>query len=56
MTVTDKPKRTRAKEPPIWCDHCGCDLSPANVRGCLRKTCATKALLDERTRADACDS
>lgn len=32
----------------IWCDHCGLDLKPTNVRACLRRTCQTKALLPER--------
>ncbi len=50
MTTTRKHKPLRAKGPPIWCDHCGTHITPHNVRGCLRTTCATKALLDERER------
>lgn len=46
MTETvAKPKRTRAKAPPIWCDHCNAEIMPASVRSCLRKDCKTKALL-----------
>lgn len=45
-----KPKRSRPKAPRIWCDHCNAEIRLANVRACLRQTCATKALLLERDR------
>ena len=51
MTETAaKPKRTRAKAPPIWCDHCNAEIMPAGVRSCIRQTCATKAALAARDR------
>lgn len=43
-------KRSRAKAPPIWCDHCNAAIMPASVKGCLRQTCRTKALLADRER------
>lgn len=43
MTETAaKPKRTRAKAPPIWCDHCNAEIMPAGVRSCIRQTCESK--------------
>lgn len=38
---------------PIWCDHCGCCIRPKMIRACMRPTCQTKAILDERDRQEA---
>jgi hypothetical protein len=44
------PRDMPPKPQPMWCDHCNADILPTGIRGCLRKTCATKALLDEREK------
>jgi hypothetical protein len=36
---------TKRTPPPIWCDYCNAEISVSGVKSCLRKTCATKALL-----------
>lgn len=43
--MSTKPKRN----PPIWCDHCRAEISPAGIRSCIRQSCQTKAILKERT-------
>lgn len=41
---------TKAKHPPIWCDHCNTMITISGVRSCLRQTCKTKDLLPDVKR------
>ena len=35
-------------KPEFWCDHCNAYISLSGVRGCTRKTCQTKPLLEKK--------
>ena len=41
---------------PIWCDYCRANIRADSVRGCLRKTCETKALLLARDMKETDDA
>ena len=36
------------KKKTIWCDHCNAHISISGVNGCLRRTCRTKALVEQK--------
>lgn len=41
----------RHKKPAaIWCEHCRAEISPAGIKGCIRKTCESKAMLAQVER------